>query len=296
MRGAAALLLFAPLAGCAAGGGTGANVETEIAAARARIAAVEAQIEAGAGPLATRTETIRTEVRYRPLIAWAQAFSARPASDRTLAFVQTGVGGKLVEQIQVCRLRGAQPGYWAAIPSGATNASVVVQSLTLTPGAGGISVDVPLALQAATSVQGAFQLPCIPWQPTLTVGVSGSANPATSFRLNLGTVDQGTLAYSLDLVAPPKLAIASRVDLGRFHVDFTLPMNSLTRRLTEGRIALPYSNAGSLTLPNGTDIPYAIAVQNPSVTLTADGIAISADLLLTIGDGTPMTIRATTPN
>jgi hypothetical protein len=263
--------------------------DAQIAAAKARIAAIEADIERHAGPLATRTEAIRAEIRYRPLIAWAAAFSAKPEADRTLSFQQTGVGGRLVEQVSVCKLIGGRPGYWAAIPNGtATSASVTIGSLSIVPDSSGVLVHVPLALSAGSQLEGHFQLQCIPWGPTLTATFSGSATPAAAFRLNFGTVDGGVLDWSLDLVSPSSIAIASRVEFGKFGFDLTLPMNNLTRQLTQGKLDLPYSSSGALALPGGKSLPYSLAVRNPQVIAGSDAITLSANVDITIGDGRPL--------
>lgn len=266
--------------------------DAKIAAAKARIAAIEADIEKHAGPLAARTESIRAEIRYRPLVAWAEAFSAKPEADRTLSFQQTGVGGRLIEQASVCKLIGGRPGYWASIPSGtATSASVTVAGLEIVPDASGVLVNIPLEISAGSRLEGHFQIQCIPWGPTLTATFSGSATPATSFRLNFGAVDQGMLNWSLDLVSPSSISVASRVEFGKFGFDLNLPMNNLARQLTQGKLDLPYSNAGAIALPDGKSLPYTLAVRNPRVTAGSDAITLSANVDITIGDGRPLAVQ-----
>ncbi len=297
MRALILLPLAATLAGCQTGGGQIAVLHTEIAAANQRIDTLEIDIQRNAGALAAHTETIRAEVRYRPIAAWAAAFSARPAAERTLTFQQTAAGGTLIEKAAPACFKGLLPGYSAAISqTSPANATVMVGGLTLTPGATGVLIDVPLQIGAQVSVEGKVQAPCFPAITLPAVTFSGATSPPAQFRLNLGGVNQGKLAYSVDLVAPQTMSVASRIDFGRFHFDLTLPVNNLARTLTQGQIALPYDNHGVIALPDGKSVPYTIAVRNPQLVTSADSIAVSADLTLTIGDGRPLSAQMAQPN
>lgn len=267
--------------------GTAGRLEREIATIETRVAAAEAAIDTAVGETGRRSDAIYSHVLYRPIVTWADALSAGPASRRTMTFHQTSVSGNLETKRSRCRMPWGpfRAGHRAWIDgSNVTHASLAVDSFTVQPQNDGLILGAGVKFDARSQVRGRYDPPCLPTTPTVSLPVTGRASTSATFRLRFASADSGRASYSLDMVSPNNIDIALRVHLSPIpgRVGFTMPMNGLPRRMAAGTLDLMQSRTGAILLPDGTAIGYRLAAVNPTLTTSAEGIQLATEIAIAI--------------
>lgn len=270
--------------------GQNERLEREIAEIETRVGAAESATDLATVEIATTTEAIRTQIRYRPIVAWAEGFSSGPAAGRTITFRQTSKDGNIDEQSQRCVLPFGpyRDGWEARIhEENSTRASVVINRLTVEPLADGLRMTAPLNFDLRTQVEGSFRPRCTGWLPSVNIGVTGEASPTAVFRLTLAGTEGDSLRYRLELASPSSVGIEMRAHFPRFRVGFTIPVKGLADRLAEGEIDLLFSRNGEIRLPDGQVIGYQLNTVDPTVTTDANGVRFASNLNVVIADRSP---------
>ena len=271
-----------------------ARLRREITRIETRVAGIEAELERSTGPLSERTDGIHTRVRYRPLVAWADSFSAGPAEARTITFRQTSSAGYIERVRRRCQFPFGpyRAGHYAEIDGGdATRASVLIRRFTVTPQLDGLALRTAIRFDARTQVQGQYEFPCGGSVGT-TVGVTGEAEPSAVFRLRLSGTEGNAAQYTVDLVSPDRIGVELAFHLNGFgRIRFTVPMEGLARRLTSGTIDLMYDDEGRILLPDGQVVGYRIATRSPTLATDTTGLhfstGVQVDIERRIGDAPP---------
>ena len=259
----------------------------EIAEIEARVAAAESATDLATGEIAATTEGIRTQVRYRPIVAWAEGFSSGPAASRTITFRQTSKNGNIDERSHRCVLPFGpyRDGWEARIhEENSTRASVVINRFAVEPLADGLRMTARLNFDLRTQVEGGFRPRCAGWLPSANIGVTGEASPNAVFRLTLAGTEGDALRYRLALVSPSSVGIEMRAHFPQFRVGFTIPVKGLADQLADGEIDLLFSRNGEIRLPDGQVIGYQLNTVDPSVTTDVNGVRFASDLNVVIAD------------
>jgi hypothetical protein len=261
-------------------GSTG-RLKREISMIETRVLGIEAAVDSATGPLSNRNAGIHTQVRYRPLIEWADSFSTGPAVGRTVTFQQTGSTGYIVRQSKRCRpFGGSRPGYYAEIDGGdVTRASVQLRRFTIRPRPNGLALGSTIRFDARTQIQGQFEAPCVPGSIGTTVGVTGEAEPTAVLLLRLAGAEGNAARYTVDLESPNRVGVEMAFGLNGFgRVRFTLPMEGLARQITSGSIGLLFDDEGKILLPDGQVVGYRVATLNPQLSTDTTGVQFSTDV------------------
>jgi hypothetical protein len=290
MRAAATLaaaLALALLGGCQTG--KIERLNREIAETGERLVAVERQINAGTADIASESEGIRAQVRYRPLVAWAQAFSAAPPARRTIRFQQTDFKGNIKSQSRRCSRRNVRPGYWVRFANDrATSASLYVASLAVRPEPDGLLFEVPLEIKGRAQFAGNVHSACFGWSAGTNVGIGLGAKPDTAFRLRFGQIAHDRLSYDLSLARPNRIDVKVSVGLNRFgDIDFTIPFRTMVQELAGGEVGLLYRRDGSIALPDGRRIGYHVETVHPAIRSDSEGVTVSSDFDIRIDQPPP---------
>jgi len=267
------------LAGCASTGG----LEGEIRAAEARIAALEAQIDADTAPIAQTTTGLRAHVSYAPLTRWADGFNARPADERTIRFQQTGHTGYLLRVSHRCSLGNTRAGQEAQFSNhNVTRAAVVVRQLATEAQPDGLILRAPLEVTGETTVSARYRPPCLNWNGFPPVGIRAETRPNAAFQLRLRQLAGDELDYTVDLVSPQTINLELATDVGPFTVRMTMPIKDVAARLAEGKLPLFFDTDGSVSLPDGQTLGYRLATQGPQVSTQPTGIEVQTDFVVEI--------------
>lgn len=260
----------------------------EIADIEARVATAENAIDLATSEISTTEEAIGSRIRYRPIVAWAEAFSAGPASGRTITFRQTSKSGNIDRRAMECRAPFGpyRDGWEARIhEENSTRASVVVNRFTVEPQADGLRMTAPLSFDLRTQVEGSFRPRCTGWLPSVNIGVTGEARPTAVFRLTLRGAEGDALRYRLEMVSPQSVGLEMRAHFPQFRVGFTIPVDGLADTLAEGEIDLLLSRDGEIRLPDGEVVGYRLNLVDPRVSTDTVGVQFTSGVNVVIGDG-----------
>lgn len=264
------------------------RLTSEIAEIEARVTAAESAIDLATSDISTTEEAIRTRVRYRPIVAWAEGFSSGPADGRTITFRQTSKNGNIDSRSHECRVPfGPYHDGWEARihEENSTRASVVVNRLTIEPQADGLRMTAPLNFDLRTQVEGSYRPACAGWLPSANIGVTGEARPTAVFKLTLAGAQGDALRYRFELVSPSSVGVEMRAHFPRFRVGFTVPVRGLADRLAEGEIDLLFSRDGEIRLPDGQVVGYRLNAVDPRVTTDLAGAEFTSNLNVVIANG-----------
>ncbi|WP_396594123.1 hypothetical protein [Brevundimonas sp. R86498] len=273
--------------------GQNARLEREIGQIETRVMVVENAIDAATSPISTTEQAIRTKVRYRPILAWAESFSSGPAAGRTITFRQTSKNGNIDQRSHECRVPfGPYHDGWEARihEENSTRANVTIDRFIVEPLVDGLQMTAPLTFHLSTQVEGSYRPACAGWLPSVNLGVTGEATPTAVFRLLLaGGDDSGQLHYRLQLVSPASVGLEMRAHFPRFRVGFTIPVRGLADRLADGEVDLLFSRHGEIRLPDGQVMGYRLDAVEPRVATDIAGIQFTSNLNLVIaGEATPV--------
>lgn len=267
--------------------GQNERIEREIAEIEARVVAVEGSIDQATSEISTTDEAVRTQIRYRPIVAWAEGFSSGPLAGRTITFRQTSKNGNIDQRSHQCRLPFGpiHDGWEARIhEENSTRASVVVNRLAVEPLDDGLRMTAPLNFDMRTQVEGSYRPACAGWLPSVNIGVTGEARPTAVFRLTLSGTEGDSLRYRLELASPSSVGLEMRAHFPRFRVGFTIPVNGLADRLAEGELDLLFSRDGEIRLPDGEVIGYRLNAVDPLVTTDVNGVRFTSNVNVVIAD------------
>lgn len=272
------LLLSLPLlaGGCA----NNQALRAEIASLRSDVGNLETAIaEQTPGP-SGRVEDLHSRVAYRPVIAWADNFSARPPAERTIRFQQIRRHGQLAKDDWDCGIFG-DGGWLVELNSGdASRGYVLIERLGLVPDANGITAQVPLAAKLETRLHWHFD-PCIGGGFGGNVFVdTGVERVGAVARVSVGAIANGKLPYAIDVTAPPEINVTARVHLGPIGtLGIPFKMKNIARHISDGEIGLLFASEGELgQLPGGQTARYRLATTKPSVILDAQSIQVSSSI------------------
>jgi hypothetical protein len=283
----AAAAVVTVLAGCQslAGPGQAGRLERQIGEIQARLAKTEAEIQERTSAISTRTDGIHARVAYRPVVAWAEAFSSGPEASRTINFQQTRSAGYISHVSRHCRVPSLiRAGHYTEIDgANATRASVLIREFVITPGDDGLTLRSPISLNARTQVKGQYLPACTGSSVGTTVGVTGEANPTGVFRLRFANVENDAVRYSMDMVSPARIGLELAFHLnGWGRIRFTVPMEGLTRQIASGSVDLLLRQDGTILLPDGQVRRYRVATIAPQLQTDGWGLHASSGVELVI--------------
>lgn len=265
--------------------GRGARLEREIDDISQRLSTMEAKIEARTEAIGALTDAVNTRLAYRPLQAWAHTFTTGPEDQRTITFQQTSSTGYIERVSRKCRWNFQRAGHYAEIDGpGATRSTLEIKRFVIDPTMNGFLFQAFLEIKMRTQIQGQYEPPCTGSSVGTTVGVSATAEPKATFRLQLDTSAINSLNYTLDLISPERIGLEFRVHLNGFgKIGFTVPVEGLASRLSAGTINLIVSQNGQILLPDGSAMPYQIATRTPRLTTDTLGIQLATEVDVQIG-------------
>ena len=252
-----------------------ARVRRQITTLENRVSQVEAAVDSSTAALSGQNEDISVRVGYRPIVAWAESFSAGPATNRTVTFQQTGSSGYIIHQNHLCRLFGTkQDGYYAEIDGrNATRASLLINRFSVVPMDDGLQLTSALHLDARTQVKGQFRPRCVDTSIGTTVGVTGETRPTADFRFRVAGAADNAARYTIDLVSPNSIGVEMRFHLGGFgRVGYTFPMEGLAKQISSGEVGLLFDNEGDILLPDSQVVHYRIRTRNPTLRTSTAGL------------------------
>jgi len=265
------------------------RAERDIAEINQRVASIETEIDERTSVISQVNDGIRSNIRYRPIISWANTFSSGPAEQRTVSFRQTSRGGDLIKQSRRCRLYPPdfRNGYYARIhESDSTRAQLFVNRFDISTEQDGLVMRAPLSFRASSQIQGQWEPPCTGSSVGTNVGVTGEANPTTVFRLQFSGVEEGALKYSLDLVSPNRIGVEIAFQLQSYGVvRFTIPMENLAQRLVSGSADLLFDQNGEVSLPDGQIIGYRVTTVDPRISTSLEGVELRSDVSVALDRG-----------
>lgn len=270
------------LSGCA----TTSGLESEIAAIDGRVQKVEQDISTGTAEIGAPGKDVRAQISYRPIISWADAFSARTADDRTIRFRQTARDGDLYKREHECRFSfpnwHRHDGKRAWIhESDSTKVNIEIGRFAVEPTASGLDLRAALEVDGKTQVGANFRVACGP-SVGGNIGASAKARPAALMRVVIRNGDVGTPQYSLAVVSPDTVGLEMRAHFNWFDVGFTIPIKNLARELAGGELNLLLSKEGKIILPGGEVRNYRLATADPTVATSIQGLSFSSDVTLII--------------
>jgi outer membrane murein-binding lipoprotein Lpp len=274
------------LAGCTS---TGA-LRREIATIEQRVSTAEAEVTAQTQNLANLDRDIQTKLAYRPLIAWADAFSARPDSERTIRFQQTDRGGALHEKDHKCYW---DSGDWSWIKKDgerariheerSTRIAVEIKRFVVEPTATGLILRAPMEFDGKTQIEGNFRLRCTPATLSTNIGITGEARPNSVFRIAMAEQPGGAIGYKIALESPDRIGMEMRAHFQNwFRIGFTIPVENLARTLGEGQIDLLFQQSGIVVMPDGTEREYTLANAQPRFASTVSGVELGTNVVLKV--------------
>ena len=278
---AGGLCVFA-LSACASTSG----LEQEIATIDARVTDVEKQITAGTSAIGGPGKDVRAQISYRPLISWANAFSARPADQSTIRFRQTARGGDLYNEAHECKLDWSgwhkHDGKRAWIDEAtSTKVDLEVGSFAITPTNSGLDLATKLVIDGKTQVAANYRPACLP-SVGGNIGVTAKAQPSALMQVQVGPGPNGSPHYRLAVVSPNSVGLEMRADFNWFKIGWTIPFNGIARELASGDIDLMLAKEGTILLPDGQTKTYRVSTVDPSVATSTNGLSFQSDLQLEI--------------
>lgn len=270
--------------------GTNDRLLREIAEIEGRVAAAESAIDLATNDISTTEDSIRAAIRYRPIVAWAEAFSSGPSDNRTITFRQTSKSGNIDRRSHECRVPfGPYHDGWEARihEEDSTRASVAIDRLVVEPLADGLRMTAPMRFDLRTQVEGSYRPACTGWLPSVNIGVTGEARPTAVFKLTLAGSDGDSLRYRLALESPQRIGVEMRAHFPRFRVGFTVPVEGLATTLSEGEMDLLFDRTGEIRLPDGQVIGYRMNTVGPRVTTDVGGVKLTSGLDVVVGASPP---------
>lgn len=273
------------LAGCA---GTG-ELRRDIALIEKRVDAVEAEVSAQTQELANLERDVQTKLAYRPLVAWADAFSARSDEERTIRFQQTDRGGALYEKDHKCYW---DSGSWSWIKrdgerariheDGSTRIAVEIKQFVVEPTADGLILRAPMQVDGKTQIEGNFRARCTPVTLSTNIGVTGEARPDSVFRIVMTEQPEGKIGYRIALQSPSSIGMEMRALFQWFRIGFTIPVENVARTLGEGEMTLLFQQSGTIIMPDGAERKYTLSNADPKFATSAGGLYVGTNVLLKI--------------
>ncbi|MEP2990630.1 MAG: hypothetical protein ABJO88_16875 [Parasphingorhabdus sp.] len=263
------------------------KLNAEIQLIENKIAADENEIRDSTDEIGSLENSLVAELKYRPIIKWAETISQRSPTDRELTFEQTSRGGYLGRRSPRCRPFGySTHGWWYRIRDrDSTGLKVKIGALSVTPKEDGLEFSNRLSFEGTTAVEGKYRPVCLPWTPRVNARISARASANTVFGLNLKSDDLNKLAYALDLKSPNQINLRMSVGLGRIgNIRFRVPIKNVARNLAKGELDLLFKNNGNVELPNGDLVTYSLEMANTSVKASKDGVKAAADIEIQFSD------------
>lgn len=281
MRRSTILLATALLAsGCA----RNQQLRSEIAALKAEVGALETAITEATPEAGAQTQGLHTRVAYRPVMAWADRFNARPPGERTIRFRQTARHGRLASRFSNCWPFG-RCGWLVEFNSGdATRGDVLIERFELAPGQDSLTARVPLAIDLETRLHWHVDPgPGGGFGGNIFVDIATERVNAAA-RINFRPVANGRLPYTIDLVSPNNITVTARFhigDIGTLGIPFRI--ENMARRLTDGEISLVFESDGEFgPLPDGQVVRYRLVTSNPTFQTDETGLRFGTDVAATI--------------
>lgn len=283
------IALFALSAAVLLGGcSTHGQLRKEIAEIQGRVQVMEDELAGTTAGIGGTTQSVRSAVSYRPLVAWGEAFSARPAAERTIAFRQTASGGDIHKVSHRCRWNFQRAGERAWIhEQGSTRIDALIERLVVEPTDTGLLVRAPMKVDGRTQVAGNYRPPCQGGSAGANVGVTGEARPETVLRLSFAELPGNRVGYRFALVSPERIGLEMRAHLGYFRIGWTMPLENLAMDLAQGEFDLMFEHQGAIRMPDGTLVPYRLKTGQPRIETGISGISYVTDVDVAIGQGDP---------
>lgn len=280
MRGAILLASTLLIAGCA----RNTELRAEIAALQGEVKVLESAIVETTPDAGAQTQGMHTRVAYRPVLAWADRFNARPAAERTIRFRQTARHGRLKKDDWDCGWFG-DGGWYVELNSGtATRGDVLIQRFELVPGQNQLTARVPLAIDLETRIHWHFD-PCVGggFGGNIFVDIPTERVNAVA-RVSFKPVKDGKLPYSIDLTSPNNISVTARFHIGAIGtLGVPFRIDNIARHLSDGEIGLVFENNGEFgPLPNGQVVRYKLVTSNPSFQTDQVGLRFGTDIATTI--------------
>jgi hypothetical protein len=283
MKSVAGALTVCLLTACA----TNSNLRREIAVIEARVQSVEGEIASATAEIGAPGKDVRTQLSYRPLVAWADAFSARPTRERMIRFRQVSRGGDIYNERHVCRLEGwswiRKDGKRAWIhESDSTKIDLEIGRFAVVPQDDGLVLLTRLELDAKTQVGANYRPACLGGSVGTNIGVTAEASSNAVMRVQLLQTEGEMPRYRLAVISPHTIGLEMRAHFQWFRVGWTIPFDNLTRDLAKGELDLLLAREGQILLPGGAAKTYRLATVAPTLTTSNAGIALDTDLSIEI--------------
>jgi hypothetical protein len=265
--------------GCA----THDGLRREIASLEQRLGETEAGVETATTSIGAPGKAVNVQLGYRPIVAWANTFSERPADQRTIRFRQSQRDGDLYSVKHECywdwgwhRRDGKRA--WVH-ESGSTKIDVEMRKLTVVPHDSGLRLEAPMAIDGKTQVGFNYRPACLP-SVGGNIGVTAKATPEAVFELRLKSTDDGGIKYDMVLVSPSSIGLEMRADFNYFRVGFTIPVKSLAQTLGSGDVSMLLGKEGEVVFPDGTRRPYRIKTMAPEFSSDKNGLRLSSNIAI----------------
>lgn len=275
------LALGIALSGCASYDG----LRREIASRERQLGETEAGIETNTAPIGAPGKAVNLHLGYRPITDWAQAFSRKPAAERTINFQQTSRDGDLYSQDHKCYLDWGgwhrRDGKRAWVHEArSTRIGLEIRQLTVVPQADGLRIEAPMAIDGKTQIGANYRPACAPGSFGTNIGVSAEATPETVFVLRMNKTEDGPIKYTMALVAPSSIGLEMRAHFNWFEVGFTIPVKNLAQTLGSGELSMLLGQEGDVQLPDGTRRHYRIKTLAPEFVTDQNGVRLASDIAI----------------
>lgn len=279
---AGAMAMFA-LPACA----NSSDLRREIAAIEKRVQSVEGEIGAATTEIGAPGKDVRTQLAYRPMIAWAAAFSARPSDGRTIRFRQSSRDGDIYEAKHVCKFENwswiRKDGKRAWIhEADSTKVDIEVGQFSVVPQDDGLVLRTRLELDAKTQVAANYRVACQGGSVGTNIGVTAEANPDTVMRVQLNQPEGEMPHYRLAVVSPDTIGLEMRAHFQWFRVGWTIPFKNVARDIAKGELNLLLAKEGQILMPDGSERKYRLSTVAPALVTSKAGITLGTDLLISI--------------
>lgn len=274
------LTLGVALSGCASQNG----LRREIASLERQLGQTEAAAETSTAPIGAPGKAVNLHLGYQPIVNWAQAFSRKPADERTIEFQQTSRGGDLYSQDHKCYLDWGgwhrRDGKRAWVHEArSTQIGLEIRQLTVVPQADGLRIEAPMEIKGKTQIGANYRLACGPSVGT-NIGVSAGATPETVFVLRMNKTEDGPITYEMALIAPSSIGLEMRAHFQWFDVGFTIPVKNLAQTLGSGEFSMLLGQEGDVQLPDGTRRHYRIKTLAPEFAVDQNGVRLASDIAI----------------
>jgi len=277
-------LSLAPLlGGCASTGG----LEREIASIETRVQSVEREITEATADIGGAGKDIRARMRYRPLVSWAESFSARPGDQRTIEFRQTSRDGDVYEVEHECRF--TIPGGWRrrdgkrawVHEANSTKVDLEIGRFAIDPTEQGLDLRTDLKIDGRTQVAGNYRVACGP-SVGGNIGITATARPSILTRVTFIEGPDALPRYRIALVSPDRIGLEMRGHFQWFTVGFTIPFEKLAREIAQSELNLLFAKDGEIVLPDGPTRTYRLATIEPGVATSTEGMMFETDLVVEV--------------